>query len=523
MTVPAMSRDVPDQMELDLARLGPAIVVAPDEARLVAANADGAMALGIGTAPLSELPVDSAMPAISRLRQIAAAYDAAEHMPARQDASRLANGAGRMRADTECFGGSSIEPLVFWTMGGVVKLSCRVRALAPRAGRRMLLVEPIMAVRGDGCAGHGNSFAEPPPPRDDAETLRAIARQILGDKILGGGILGDGLAPGMATRIAATADAPADGGGGGATGSGGGQGAGGGDGGDNGGRDARHHRPAAAAPRDGDEGVGSAQGADASSTGHAASPPDEAASRNDDLARGGAARRNLVRQIAHELKTPLSAIVSAAEIMKDERFGPIGDERYLRYSRDIHESARHLLDVVERMLEMKATPAAADGSTTYDFVEVDLQKLVAATLSTVDVIAREAGVAIVPALGAQLPSVVADTTSLRQIVINLVTNALKFTPRGGTVTVACRAILDGPLILEVVDDGPGITDDEIDRILAADTNGPLTPRKGGGFGIGLPLVKTLATANGGTLEIGRGASGGAVVRIVFPKSRLIPR
>ncbi len=249
---------------------------------------------------------------------------------------------------------------------------------------------------------------------------------------------------------------------------------------------------------------------------HGTTPPD------DDPSRGGAARRTLVRRMAHELKTPISAIVSAAEVMKDERLGAIGDPRYLRYAQDIHGSARHALAVIERMLGQRESQP---GTYELSFTNLDINALAAGLLSGLESMADEAGLALSGELAPRVPLVVADATSVRQIILNAITNALKFTPRGGTVRVVTEMTADGHLAVSVIDSGPGMSADEIARVMAdgrAAASQPQQARTGGGLGIGLPLARMLATANGAILAITTPETGGTRVTLAFPASRLIP-
>jgi len=237
-----------------------------------------------------------------------------------------------------------------------------------------------------------------------------------------------------------------------------------------------------------------------------------------------APRRTFVSHMAHELKTPLSAIASAAEIMKDQRLGAIGDERYLRYARDIHESARHALTVIERLLgqpRSPTTPAALS------FTNLDLNATANGIVSGLESMARNAGLTLQSDLAVRLPLVVADATSVRQIVLNLLTNALKFTPPGGQVLVKTARTRGGDLTLSVTDTGPGIPPDDIARIMRDNTSitapAPSSARKPeGGLGIGLPLARRLAGANGGSLSITNTPTGGTEVTLTFPISRQIP-
>jgi len=224
--------------------------------------------------------------------------------------------------------------------------------------------------------------------------------------------------------------------------------------------------------------------------------------------------------LAHELKTPLSAVAAAAEIMKDERFGPLGSSRYVDYATDILSSALHMLTIIDRML--------AEGGTHHDlnFVEIDLGAVLTAAVSELMPLAERAGIGLSLELEPSLPHVVADATSLRQMVFNLVTNAIKFTNRGGEVTVAVRYSIDGPLAVSVADTGHGMTRADIDRLLDTRLASALHKQNGQngshGLGLGLPLVKALATANGAELVIDSAPGLGTTASVVFKKERVIP-
>lgn len=364
----------------------------------------------------------------------------------------------------------------------------RSNAAAPRKSTPAHAPEPATLTTG---------AAPPPPPpqhRSDDETLKAIARQIL------------------AGKRAASA----------------------------------HAKPTPATAQTGSsDRLARTTGATRAAAAHSSSrdvrraevPPDrtenartvdtasEDADQRPDEPRPSGARRALIQRMAHELKTPISAIASAAEIMKDQRLGPIGDQRYLRYAHDIHESARHALAVIERMLGQRQAEA---GEAQMSFTNLDLNALSAALLSGLETMAQEAGLALEAALAKRLPLVVADATSIRQIVLNLLTNALKFTPRGGRVRLATAIDENRLLTLTIADTGPGMSKTEISRILEGGRAGgdvestSPAPRRSGGLGIGLPLAHKLAAANGATLDIVCPTEGGTHVTLAFPPSRQVP-
>jgi signal transduction histidine kinase len=219
--------------------------------------------------------------------------------------------------------------------------------------------------------------------------------------------------------------------------------------------------------------------------------------------------------LAHELRTPLGAIATAAEIMMDERFGPVGDKRYAAYVAGIHESALHAIRIVERALADKP-PRPADGSEAGD---VDVNATLENVALQVRPLAESAGLELALDLAASSPHVAADPTSLRQIVINLLTNALKFTNAGGRVRVSSAVACDGELIISVEDSGSGMSRAEITEIMKLGDAPAPKPRAGGGLGLGLPLVRALAEANGASLTLESEPGRGTKAKIVFAGNR----
>ncbi len=237
-------------------------------------------------------------------------------------------------------------------------------------------------------------------------------------------------------------------------------------------------------------------------------------------------KRGYVAKIAHELRTPLSAIVAASEVMRDEQFGPIGDERYRTYAKDIHDSAQHVLNVVNRVLAHRAADADVDA---FAFTDIDVERLVDGMVSTMQPLAQRARLSLSARLEDEegtdltghMPRVIADLTSLRQIMLNLLTNALKFTPDGGQVSVFATHEPGQGLKLGVSDTGIGMQPDEVASVLAGEGQSQEGVREDRGLGIGLPLVRTLATQNGAELSIASNPGEGTTVTVRFPVSRLV--
>lgn len=219
--------------------------------------------------------------------------------------------------------------------------------------------------------------------------------------------------------------------------------------------------------------------------------------------------------LAHELRTPLGAIVALAEVMKEERLGPMGNARYLVYANDIHESARHALSVIGAMLEGGAGESAAQ-----EPVEADVDETVARCLSALRELAGKVSVRLEADLEPGRPRLAMERRSLMQILLNLLSNALKFTLQGGVVRVGTRRRPDGALVLSVADTGPGMSPEQLAQIQAGEL-GPTDIGPAPRTGYGLPIVSALARANGGQMEIDSVPGQGTRVLITFPADRLV--
>ena len=194
--------------------------------------------------------------------------------------------------------------------------------------------------------------------------------------------------------------------------------------------------------------------------------------------------------------TPLTAIAVAAEIMRDERLGEMKNARYLSYAADIHESVTHALNVITSLLGDRMKPAAPVSR----LITLDLNAIVECTASSVKALAESCGLTLSFNTDGSKPHVVVNPTALRQILFNLLANAIKFTSRGGDIRVATGQMDDGRVFLTVCNTDCSMAGShaELAGPLAASDLQPAWARS---YGIGLPLVGTLVRNMGAEIKI----------------------
>jgi len=233
------------------------------------------------------------------------------------------------------------------------------------------------------------------------------------------------------------------------------------------------------------------------------------------------AKSEFVANMSHELRTPLNAIIGFSEVLRDELYGPLGNTRYGEYSLDIHRSGQHLLSIINDMLDLAKVEA---GQIELNEEPVDIAAAIAACLRFFADRADAGSIALLTEVEQGLPRILADNRILRQIVMNLVSNAVKFTPAGGRVTVSVCRRPDGDLTLAVADTGIGIPPEAIDKVtLPFHQIDRGLDRQHEGTGLGLALVQRFAWLHGATLEIASEVGRGTIVSIVFPAARLALR
>jgi signal transduction histidine kinase len=231
------------------------------------------------------------------------------------------------------------------------------------------------------------------------------------------------------------------------------------------------------------------------------------------------AKTLFLAQVSHELRTPLNAIIGFTEMMTQEIFGPLGAPQYHGYADDVLKSARHLLGIIADMLDLAKLDAAA--------MALDLRSVAASEVLTdagrmVAPLAAAKRVALRKHFEAGLPPVKADARRLRQALINLLTNAIKFTPEGGTVLFGAVRSDDGGLEIFVEDSGVGMSKEDIEvALLVFGRVQQGYAKSQEGTGIGLPLAKALIERHGGRFSIESTPGSGTKIRALFRQDRLV--
>jgi len=233
-----------------------------------------------------------------------------------------------------------------------------------------------------------------------------------------------------------------------------------------------------------------------------------------------AAKSQFLANMSHELRTPLNAIIGFSEIMNGEVFGPVGNEQYKEYVSDIHDSGTHLLSIINDILDLSKIEADS-----YDLSEdeLDVDEVLTACGRMIRTRAESGQLTLTVEIEENLPALIADERALKQMVINLVSNAVKFTPQGGDVALRARLEADGRIALEVADTGVGIARADIAKAFEpfAQLQQDATVFKADGTGLGLPLTAALARSHQATLVVDSEPGRGTAITIRFPLERVV--
>ncbi|MER8482550.1 PAS domain S-box protein [Mesorhizobium sp. M1322] len=235
--------------------------------------------------------------------------------------------------------------------------------------------------------------------------------------------------------------------------------------------------------------------------------------------RASSQKTDFLARISHEIRTPLNAIIGFSELMVDEKFGPVANDRYRDYLRDINRSGNHVLDLVNDLLDISKIEA---GQQEMAYEAVSLNDTLAETVAMMQPQANRERVIIRSSFASRLPEVVADLRSVRQIALNILSNAIRYTQAGGQVIVSTAYEISGDVVVRVRDTGIGMSQSEIEQALKPFKQiNALKRGRGDGTGLGLPLTKAMVEANRARFTINSTPGEGTLVEVAFPSTRVL--
>ena len=230
------------------------------------------------------------------------------------------------------------------------------------------------------------------------------------------------------------------------------------------------------------------------------------------------ATAEFLANMSHELRTPLNAIIGFSEIMQTEALGPFGNERYKEYVEAIHRSGCHLLVIINGILDLSKFEAGK-----YELLEtdIDINNLFSNTIELVKPQAQSAGIDMSIKVPANFPALRGDENKIRQMLVNLVANAVKFTPATGAIMLGASIAANGTMLLRVADTGIGIAETDIEKAMApfGQVDSGLD-RKYEGTGLGLPLAQSFAEIHGAKLTLESAVGIGTEITVTFPVDRV---
>jgi signal transduction histidine kinase len=231
------------------------------------------------------------------------------------------------------------------------------------------------------------------------------------------------------------------------------------------------------------------------------------------------AKSEFLAAMSHELRTPLNAVIGFSEVMVNEVFGPLGSERYREYAQSIRGSGTHLLGLINDVLDMSRLTA---GELKLSREELRVGDLIAEAVEVITLQAEAADVALIEDVEPWLPVMRVDRRRMRQVLVNLLTNAVKFTPSEGTVRICAHRRGDN-IAIEITDTGIGMAAHDIPKALErfSQVDGSLA-RKYEGVGLGLPLAKHLTELHGGWLELQSEPGSGTIATVILPPGPVEP-
>lgn len=231
------------------------------------------------------------------------------------------------------------------------------------------------------------------------------------------------------------------------------------------------------------------------------------------------AKSTLLVNMSHELRTPLNAIIGFFEILKAELFGPLGSERYRDYAKDVHNAGTHLLALINDLLDISKIEL---GETDFEETEIRFNDCLDECVTLIRTRAAESNFSIELDTPARSPLLWADVRRVKQIVLNITGNAVKFSPEGGGISIKGSLTENGECQVTVTDSGPGIPETDIRRITEPFYQTQQTyQRTSDGVGLGLSITQSLCTMHGAELSFESNPGRGTTVRVTFPPDRTV--
>ncbi len=229
-------------------------------------------------------------------------------------------------------------------------------------------------------------------------------------------------------------------------------------------------------------------------------------------------KSQFLANMSHELRTPLNAVIGFSELIVSEAFGPINEDKYRDYAQDILESGKHLLSMINDILDMSKIEAGR-----YELEErpIDLNRIIANAIKMCRILADEKNITLTCGCLSNRPVVMGDERALKQMLLNLISNGIKYTPAEGSVSVRVSLPPEGGVCIDVIDTGVGIDEELIDKVLEPFAQaGTDIHNKTEGTGLGLPIVKALAELHQADFRLSSRAGIGTTASLTLPSSRI---
>jgi PAS domain S-box-containing protein len=230
-------------------------------------------------------------------------------------------------------------------------------------------------------------------------------------------------------------------------------------------------------------------------------------------------RMEFLANMSHELRTPLNAVIGFAEIIKDEIMGPLNVPVYKEYARDIYDSGNSLLKIISEILEVSKIET---GNRELNVSNFKLAKALKSCVVIMQNRIDESGVNVRLDIPERLPDILGEELGFKQVIMNLISNAIKFTDKGGNVRITARVLDEGEMVIDVIDDGIGMTPEEIKKALQpfGKVDNAFSSMKSG-TGLGLTIVDSLVRLHGGHFELSSEKGAGTTARVILPAFRVL--